>query len=320
MNDLSYIINPLEENLKKMLDNAGIYYRIFARQKGDASISRKLELKASKYRQNGDKMQDIIGIRIVFYFLDDVDIINKHLHNNEYYLSDSDSQKELREYQEKNRDFDNLTDKIFMPTRLNLIFRMNDNNANHLKRNLHEISKPDFDIELIDSTYEIQLRTVLSEGWHEVEHDLRYKTKDEQWWNECSDESRMLNGIYATLETSDRAMNQIFSTIAYKNYRKGDWSAMLKNHLRIHTIDSKLSDNLVSFLNNNKDVPKMLIRSDRELVINTLLNFISPLPLKMDNIVFLINRLCDTGNQSEGLKQMEPVVIKNLFDKQFGKK
>jgi len=316
MNELSYIINPLVENLKKMLDNAGIYYRIFARQKDEKSISRKLKLKASKYRQKGEKMQDMIGIRIVFYFLDDVDIINKHLHNDEYYLSDSDSQKELKEYQEKNRAFDNLTDKIFMPTRLNLVFRMDDNDAENLNRHLQGISNPAFEIELIDSTYEIQLRTVLSEGWHEVEHDLRYKTKDEQWWNECTDESRMLNGIYATLETSERAMNQIFSTIAYKNYHKGDWSAMLKNHLRIHTIDSNLSDGLINFLNKNKDVPKMLIRSDRNLVINTLLNFISPLPLKMDNIVYLINRLTVAGNQSEDLKQMEPIVIRDLFNKQ----
>ncbi|MBK7959276.1 MAG: hypothetical protein IPK03_14995 [Bacteroidetes bacterium] len=29
---------------------------------------------------------------------------------------------------------------------------------------------------LVDSTFEVQLRTILSEGWHEIDHDLRYKS------------------------------------------------------------------------------------------------------------------------------------------------
>ncbi|RGY92598.1 hypothetical protein DXA15_21945 [Parabacteroides sp. AM58-2XD] len=27
----------------------------------------------------------------------------------------------------------------------------------------------------IDSTFKIQVRTTLSEGWHEIEHNMRYK-------------------------------------------------------------------------------------------------------------------------------------------------
>ena len=61
---------------------------------------------------------------------------------------------------------------------------------------------------LVDSTFEIQFRTTLSEGWHEVDHVLRYKCKDD--WVGSEMESRMLNGIYATLETSDRALKALF--------------------------------------------------------------------------------------------------------------
>lgn len=70
-----------------------------------------------------------------------------------------------------------LTDKVFMPTRLNLIFRMDDFCSRELVNVLKDIDG--IDSSLIDCTYEIQLRTVLSEGWHEVEHDLRYKCRTE---------------------------------------------------------------------------------------------------------------------------------------------
>ncbi len=61
---------------------------------------------------------------------------------------------------------------------------------------------------LIDSTFELQIRSILSEGWHEVEHDLRYKAKQDWIGNDV--ESRKLNGIYATLETSEWTMIKNF--------------------------------------------------------------------------------------------------------------
>ena len=45
----------------------------------------------------------------------------------------------------------------------------------------------------IEPTFKIQIRTVFSEGWHEVEHDLRYKCKDD--WEGCELYSHTLNGI-----------------------------------------------------------------------------------------------------------------------------
>lgn len=40
MNELNYIISSILGDLKKVLDNAGIYYRIFARQKTNGSIKK----------------------------------------------------------------------------------------------------------------------------------------------------------------------------------------------------------------------------------------------------------------------------------------
>lgn len=313
MNELNYIISSIISDLKKVLDNAGIYYRIFARQKTNSSIKNKLYKKADTYRKENRKMQDIIGVRIVFYFLDDVEIINDFLHSLPNYENDSDSQKDIKKIGEKMEELDNLSDKIFMPIRLNLIFRMDDNITEELRKELNTVN--DFDSSLIDNTYEVQLRTVLSEGWHEVEHDLRYKTKHESWWQYCDVESRMLNGIYATLETSERAMRQVFSTIAYKNYRNKEWDAMLRNHLRLHTLDLHLSANITNVLNEDVELTKRLFRIERKDIIDKLLKLGTAFPLKMDNLVFLINRML--ASPSDTLKQMENRVIKELLDKKI---
>lgn len=316
MNELNYIIKDILDDLKKVLDNAGIYYRIFARQKANSSIKKKLNIKADKYRKNGEKMQDIIGIRIVFYFMDDIEIINEYFHLLPTFVDESNSHEDIKKVNERLKEFGDLNDKIFMPTRLNLILRMDERHTEELQKELSNVDINEFDVALIDNTYEIQLRTVLSEGWHEVEHDLRYKTLKESWWQYCDAESRMLNGIYATLETSERAMSHIFSDIAYKNYRNKEWAAMLRNHLRLHTLDLELSQNIVNVLNENIELAKCIFRIDRKNVIGKLLNFGIAYPLKMDNLVFLINRLLQ--NPSKKLKDLENGIIKGLLDKKIG--
>ena len=136
MNELTYVINSILGDLRKTLDNAGIYYRIFARQKSTGSIVKKLNGKAEKYRRSNTKMQDIIGVRIVFYFMDDVEIINDYLHRQTAFLGDSDSQDDIRRMSREVTGITNLDDKIFMPTRLNLVFRMDRVHAEELKKEL----------------------------------------------------------------------------------------------------------------------------------------------------------------------------------------
>ena len=313
MNELNYIINGIVDDLKQILDKAGIYYRIFARQKSNNSIQKKLVLKGDKYRKCGEKMQDIIGVRIIFYFMEDVEIVNQYLHKHPLYLSDSDSKNDINKANRQVTEITNLDDKIFMPTRLNLIFRMDEKQTRELQQELDNVQLEEFDSSLIDNTYEIQLRTVLSEGWHEVEHDLRYKTREESWWDTCDVESRMLNGIYATLETSERAMDNIFSSIAYKNYKQREWSAMIRNHLKLHTIDLHLPDILNKILDSDRKLAKELFRVNRKEVIDVLLNLKMRYPLKMENILFLINRMLDVP--SEKLKEKENEVICNILNK-----
>lgn len=57
----------------------------------------------------------------------------------------------------------------------------------------HDLCQKDSDYALTDATYEIQFRTTLSEGWHEIDHALRYKCKTD--WDKHEDEERAFNGI-----------------------------------------------------------------------------------------------------------------------------
>lgn len=88
---------------------------------------------------------------------------------------------------------------------------------NNLQQDMKAAIKETGYEDLIDNTYEVQIRTILSEGWHEVEHDLRYKCKEE--WNEFKEESRLLNGIYATLESSEWSMLTLFDRLSYSQYK-----------------------------------------------------------------------------------------------------
>lgn len=310
------VITPILDELSKALDKAGIYYRVFTRSKSPESIKRKLKQKGDKYREERKKLQDIIGIRFVFYFLDDIEIFASYLRKKSNFLEESNSTKELEEAKEGS--IGSLSDKIFMPSRLNLIFRMEEDIATELGYILQNIDG--IDTNLIDTTYEVQLRTVLSEGWHEIEHDLRYKCKNEAWWNYCHIESRMLNGIYASLETNEMALSHLFFEISYKNYKRKDWEAMVRNHLRIK-LTAGLSTEIKEILNDSSDVAKLILKQEKGKLISLLFNAPLSFPLKIDNIVYLINEMQEEG-KSEKLSQLvdkNPILskaIKNIINTQ----
>lgn len=305
--DFSYFERQIVDQLKDYLNHSGVFYRIFSRSKSTQSIKKKIEKKKDKYSADGCKMQDLIGVRIVFYFIDDVAIFADYLRSKDFFVDESNSERELANLHVQNIE---LADTVFMPTRLNLICKIPETLIKGLKDELHSVTE--FNTELIDMTYEIQLRSVLSEGWHEVEHDLRYKCKDEDWWKYCKEESRFLNGIFATLETSERSMRELFSSIAYKNYKKKDGAAMLRNHLCLRFVDSDLDGWLIDLFDNDEDIAKAYYRCDRSKIIDVLCLSQVPLVLKMMNVVFLINRI---GNISDKISSKESSVIKNILDK-----
>ena len=167
-------------------------------------------------------------------------------------------------------------------------------------------------VDLIDFTYEIQLRTVLSEGWHEVEHDLRYKTQNESWWADCKKESRQLNGIYASLEASESALSNMISEIAYKNYLHNAWDALIRNHFKLRFNEKKLQNEIVLFLNNNTRIGKEILHIDRIELIQWLWSVPVPFVLSADFVFFLINR---RKIQNASLMAVEPEPVRMILDK-----
>lgn len=310
MNEIGHLIkNDIISELTAPLQRAGIFYRVFARGKSLESIQKKLSSKREKYLSKGEKMQDILGIRIVLYFLEDVWIYYNYLKSSPDFLSESNTESDLQGIHDVGL-LNDLTDKVFMPQRLNLVFKIsNENYCKELEKDLESVLIPD-DAKLIDYTYEIQLRTVLSEGWHEVEHDLRYKSINEDWWRYCSVESRMLNGIYASLETNERSMEHLFSNIAYKNYKNKDWDAMLRNHFRIRMQLKPLSQDIIDILNSKTRVAKCILRFERSRLFEALQK--ASIPLILNNIIFLINRI---EIDDEAIKRLEPDPIRSILDK-----
>ena len=81
MKDLQYIVNEIKAEVEKPLQRSGIYYRIFARQKSDASIKKKMAEKVAVYSTDGKKMQDLIGLRVIVYFREDVELLHDYYKN-----------------------------------------------------------------------------------------------------------------------------------------------------------------------------------------------------------------------------------------------
>lgn len=312
---LDFIIKEIQEELSEPLNKAGFYYRVFARSKSIASITKKLTLKGDLYRSECKKLQDIIGIRFVFYFSEDVEIFAEHLRSLDNFIDESNSLKDL-EQTESDTFLGSLCDKVFMPNRLNLIFKLDEKKTKELNNTLRNC-EDNMEIQLIDNTYEVQLRTVLSEGWHEVEHDLRYKCKNDSWWKYCGEESRMLNGIYASLETSERALEHLFSQMAYKNYKNKDWQAMLRNHFRIKFVEGGLSQEIEEIFKNNPRLAKVILKHEKSRLSRLLFHASSIYPLHMDNVIHLINEMRGNEKDMELSKIATPLLkekIEKIFD------
>lgn len=317
------IASNIEARISAVLDKTGIYYRIFSRQKSEDSIIKKLNSKKDEYSENGKKMQDFVGIRVVFYFKDDIDIFLNILRSWDSYdkANESNSNLELSQLEndikncgiEKLQSLVPLTDKVFMPERLNLVMKMNENETD-LFLDLMSV-QTNYNYKLIDNTYEIQLRTVLSEGWHEVEHDLRYKTRNEGWWNECQEESRLLNGIYAALISNESQLARIIDEIAYKAYHNHEWDTMIRFRFRRRTKENKLSIKISTYLEHHTDdVAKQIYRFDRKLLVDMLNRIPIKTDITTDLIAFIINR--HSIHDTELLK-MEPNAICKILDKAF---
>lgn len=256
------IIQSLQNDIESELNRIGLLYRVFSRTKSESSISKKFSNDPSKYSEHGKKIQDLFGVRIILYFPDDLPIAQETL---------------SKIFQVDSKTVDEAATDNFSASRCNYVFRL----PTELSCDSTLIKKYPY----IDKTFEVQFRTILSEGWHEVEHDLRYKCKDD--WKEHNDLSRALNGIYASLETSDWGIMKLFEELAFRNYKSSSWSAMLRNKLRLR-MDDSIEENIIQIIN-DKNLGKIFFRIDRRRLLTLMLNYDIDIPINLNNIIFLCN-------------------------------
>lgn len=288
------VLRDIVTDLESVLNKCGIMYHVFYRTKSIMSIKNKLEKKAEEYRRKNKKMQDLLALRITLYFTDDVEIVHNYLRSQSNFDSESVDEAEV--------------DK-FCPKRLNLVMRVPDK----LQQDMNAARKESDYEDLIDDTYEVQIRTILSEGWHEVEHDLRYKCEEE--WDEFKEESRLLNGIYATLESSEWSMLTLFDRLSYSQYKNKAWSSMLRNKMRVRFADKGLSEDLCNYLLDNNDTAKLLYRANRTKILKLVMDKNFSYPLTYDTVLHLINHIIVKDKK---LAIFEDKILKQDMDIMFG--
>jgi ppGpp synthetase/RelA/SpoT-type nucleotidyltranferase len=284
----SRVATSIRRDIEQQLDRVGLLCRVFGRGKSDRSMKKKISSSDGKYRPGGKLIQDAVGIRVVVYFQEDVPIVEQILRRK--YICDDGSST-----------IDKPNSNEFSVSRHNLIF--------HLPQEYHRDIPPGTATLPVDRTFEVQIRTILSEGWHEIEHDLRYKRKAD--WVEHPDLSRGLNGVVATLETAEWSMRKIFDDLAYKHYRGRKWDAMLHSALRMRTT-APLSTEVTAVLEDDANLSKKLLRINRAEFFEALDKVAAEIPLTADNLVFVWNTV---SAKNEKMTSITPLVIKEALQR-----
>lgn len=252
----------LKRLIENKLDQTGLFYRVFSRTKTPSSFERKY----NKKNYNEDKkIQDLIGIRINLYFQDDLKIVKSLMENLFTKIEWSENQVDTTRFE---------------PIKINGVFRL----PAYL---VAKISETTWDM-AIDQTFEIQLKTVFFEGWHEVEHDMRYK--NQKLWEQYESYSRRFNSIVATLELCDRSMIDIFEDMAHSLYKDNDWAGMIRMHYRIRISEQDIYEEFIPILEQNqKEIGKKLLKYKRADLMEYLSSFYRDIPISVNMIIALIN-------------------------------
>ena len=241
------LLSIIEEKLKK----AGFYYRIAYRVKAVDSTVDKLQFK--DYRRPGTenedkKMQDLIGIRIMLYFVDDVSICRSLL-DTLFATPGVWETTETNEYE-------------FKAMKINGIFRL----PGYLAKTIVNPMLSDY----IDDTFEVQVRTNSFEGWHEIEHDLRYKGSAFGEGNEAL--ARKMNSILATLELCDDSVVKLLEDLGHQHYKDHKWGDMIRCHYRLKMTNELIHPELKKVFDEDTELAKIFFKFDRKLAISRLWN------------------------------------------------
>lgn len=271
--EINNVKMSLLNTLVTKLNNAGIYFNSTSRIKSESSLLHKLETGKYSMQEGGRKIQDIIGIRINLFYLEDMDICEKILE--ETFLLDNWSKTK----NEENK---------FEAQKCNGVFRIPSKYLRNIPASVW--NKP------FDQTFEVQLRTVLFEGWHEIEHEMRYKyklgsdSKETDLWTGHEDLSRVMNSIMANLELCDWSIMQIFNSIHDSQYKEKNWENAIRSKYRLRITQDPLKPELREYLDNNPDIVAQFHTVSKRELVEILLNKKYHKELTPDRVIYLINK------------------------------
>ena len=269
----------VEQDLKRIisdrLEQCGLYYRCFSRIKTASSMAHKFALK--DYGAENKKLQDLVGVRINLYFDDDVEICQNIVENTFDVIGWSTSERSEEE---------------FKPTKLNGVCRL----PEYLRS---EISTETWDM-YIDDTFEIQIKTMFFEGWHEIEHDMRYKGSAFGTGNEAL--ARKMNSILATLELCDDSVVGLIEDLGHQHYKDRKWNYMLRCHYRLKFTREPLHPYIEEIFDEDTELAKKFYKFKREPLLRQLWDNTGDKgpEITVNNIVKIVNQI---GPEDERLKE-----------------
>ena len=184
--------------VRALFDEAGIVVAsIESRVKEEKSLVGKLELKGAKYGSLAD-ITDIFGMRIITFYIDDVDKVASVV-------------ERLFEV-----DWDNSVDK----RKLHEVDRFGYMSLHYICRH------PDFPFR-----FEVQMRTILQHAWANMNHDTGYKSDVEV----PVEYMRNMNRLAGMLELVDEQFSRIRTEI--NDYRRQVQSLVASGHLEEVPLD-----------------------------------------------------------------------------------
>lgn len=295
---LEDICSLLTNEVKNIFEGTGIYFQILSRVKSVKSIVEKLN--SGKYEMSGRHMQDIIGLRIIFYYNDDIKIAQDILEN-VFNIVD--------EWSESNNDVDK-----FRAIKRNGVFNIPKESMSLYISDIWDLP--------IDTTFEIQLRTMFFEGWHEIEHDMRYKKNDSigDLWKDNYSLSRMMNCVLANLELCDWSMVSLFDQLAANNLENGNLELMIKSRFRLRMKDEQLEPELAEVFERRPELAGKYFDCKRQQLIRELLKHETPV-ITPSYIIRVLNDAVvkdeEISRACENIqwKKAERFYIKNEFSK-----
>lgn len=222
----------IQQLLIDLLNSNNIkFHEVNYRIKDELSLTKKFYLKNKKYNKLED-ITDIIGIRVITYYTDDIDKVAQVIEEN--FDIDEENSIDKRETLEIDR---------FGYLSLHYIVKLKQNRT---KLEEYKCCK--------NYKIEIQIRTILQHAWAEIEHDLGYK-------NEVDTPREVRRDFYrlaGLLETADKEFLGIRNQI---NEYEDNIDERIKDEEETIYID-KISLN--ALVNNDMEYNRLIERLEKE--------------------------------------------------------